>query len=138
MMVEKSPRVGFSDRKISETILAFAEPQLRDLPKEGRIQRVEKALKVAQLVWNAVVLADVLGEKRYLAEARRLMKATSADSTIVEDLVRRKRVVFAEDARLIATVEVRKTTEGFKVQARSSDPFSLPGRSDGEQAPRRK
>jgi len=125
--VEKSARTPFADRKISETFLSFAEPLLQDLPTEGLVQRVDKVLMVAYTVWNAVVIADVLGDDWYLADVRRRLARTPS-ITLVETLISRKRAFFGDDARIIGTYEVRKTVDGFNVRADARDPYTLPRR----------
>jgi hypothetical protein len=124
--MEKSARSRFPDRKISETFLSFAEPLLQELPATGLVRHVENALKVAYAVWNAVVLADALGEDRYLADARHRMGIDPAALVLVETLISRKRALFGDDARLIGTYEVRKTGDGFKVRADARDPYTVP------------
>lgn len=115
--MESKARSHFPDRKISETFLSFAEPLLQDLPAEGLVRHVESALSVAYTVWNAVILADALGEERYLADARHRMRIDPAALVLVETLISRKRALFGDDARLIGTYEVRRTADGFNVRA---------------------
>jgi hypothetical protein len=120
----------FLDRKISETFLSFAEPMFRDMPTDmdGLVPRVDSALKVAYAVWNAVVIADVLGDDSYLADLRRRMGSIPGSPTFVETLIFRKRALFGDDARIIGTYEVYKTADGFNVRADARDPHTLPPR----------
>jgi hypothetical protein len=124
--MEKSARRRFPDRKISETFLSFAEPLLQELPMKAPVRHVEKALSVAYAVWNAVVFADVLGEDRYLADARHRMGIDPVATALVETLISRKRALFGDDARLIGANEVRKTGDGFNVRADARDPYTVP------------
>jgi len=123
--METSARSRFPDRKISETFLSFAEPLLQDLPAKGLVRHVDKALRVAYTAWNAVVFADVLGEDRYLADARQRLGIDPVALALVETLILRKRALFGDDARLIGTYEVRKTADGFNVRADARDPYTV-------------
>lgn len=123
---EKGARGRFRDRKISETFLSFAEPLLQDLPTEGLVPHVEEVLTVAYTAWKAVVIADVLGEDRYLADVRHRLGNDPVTTALVETLVSRKRTLFGDDAGIIGSYEVRKTADGFHVQADARDPYTIP------------
>ncbi len=71
---------------VPEKPRSFAEPLLQDLPAQGLVRHVENALNVAYTVWNAVVLADALGEERYPADARHRMGIDPAALVLVETL----------------------------------------------------
>ena len=116
----------FPDRKISETLLRFARLTPDALPSEAPEGRAREALTVACTVWNAVVFADVLNDHRHLDMVRRLIAGTPEAAVLVEQLIARKRTLFADDERLIGTFEVTRTTEGINVHADARDPHSLP------------
>src|ERR1035441_7876523 len=88
-------------RKISETFLRFAAPILHDLPSEAPEDRAREALQVSFTAWNAVVFADVLNDHRYLNEIRRLTADKPESALLLEQLIARKRALFANDERLI-------------------------------------
>lgn len=96
--------------------------------EQDLIQHVDKALRLAYTVWNAVVLADVLGEDSYLVGLRRLLAGSPGPLALVETLISRKRALFGDDARIIGTYAVRKTAAGFNLQADARDPYTLPSR----------
>jgi hypothetical protein len=79
--------------------LHFADPILHDLPAEAPEQRIQEALRVAFTVWNAVVFADMLNDHRHLDEIRRLTAANPETVLLMEQLVGRKRALFADDGR---------------------------------------
>ena len=116
----------FPDRKISETFLRFAEPVLHGLESEEPERHAQEALQVAYTVWNAVIFADVLNDHHHLDEVRRLLAGTPQGTTLVEQLIARKRALFADDERMIGTFEVRRTEDGINVRADARDPQSLP------------
>ena len=114
------------DRKISETFLDFAEPLLHDLPSEALENRVHEALRVCYTAWNAVIFADVLNDHRHLIEIRRLTADRPEAALLVEQMISRKRALFANDPRLIGDWEVTKTEDGINLHADARDPYSLP------------
>lgn len=116
----------FPDRKISETLLHFAGITPHDLPSHAPERRAREALTVACTVWNAVIFADVLNDHRHLDEARRLIAGTPEAAVLVEQLIVRKRTLFAGDERLIGNFEVTRTKEGINVHAEARNPHSLP------------
>jgi hypothetical protein len=119
-------RAAYPNRKISETFLDFAAPMLDDLPSEAPEQRAKKALEVSFTAWNAVVFADVLNDNRHLEEIRRLTAGNPETALLMEQLIARKRALFADDERLIGTWEVTRTEDGINLRADARDPHSLP------------
>ena len=117
---------AYPNRKISETFLDFAAPLIRDLPSEAPEQRAQKALEVSFTAWNAVVFADVLNDHRHLDEIRRLTADKPETALLMEQLIARKRALFADDERLIGTWDVTRTGDGINLRADARDPHSLP------------
>jgi hypothetical protein len=113
------------DRKISETLLRFAAPLLHDLPSEAPEHRAREALRVSFTAWNAVVFADVLNDHRYLDAIRRLVADKPETALLMEQLIARKRALFADDERLIGNWEVTRTEDGINLRADARDPHSL-------------
>ena len=116
----------FPDRKISETLLHFAGLTPDALPSDAPERRAREALTVACTVWNAVVFADVLNDHAHLDNVRRLIAGTPEAAVLVEQLISRKRALFADDERLIGNFEVTRTEDGINVHAEARDPHSLP------------
>jgi len=116
----------FPDRKISETFLDFAAPIMRDLPSEAPEHRARQALEVAFTVWNAVIFADVLHDHGYLDQIRHLTAGSPETGLLVEQMIVRKRELFADDERMIGDWEVTRTQDGINVRADARDPFTVP------------
>ena len=114
------------DRKISETFLHFAAPLLHDLPSEVPERRAREALRVSFTAWNAVIFADVPNDHRHLNEIRRLTADKPEKALLMEQMIARKRTLFANDARLIGSWEVTHTEDGINLRADARDPHSLP------------
>jgi len=119
-------RPAYPDLKISETFLHFAEPLLHDLDSEAPEQRARVALELSFVAWNAVIFADVLNDHRHLDEVRRLMAEKPENALLMEQLIARKRALFANDERMIGTWEVTRTDDGINLRADARDPYSLP------------
>lgn len=122
-------RTTYPNRKISETFLHFAAPLLDNLSSEAPEQRAEQALEVCFTAWNAVVFADVLNDHRHLDEIRRLTVDRPETALLMEQLIARKRALFADDERMIGTWEVARTEKGINLRADARDPHSLPRNS---------
>jgi hypothetical protein len=116
----------FPNRKISETILDFAGLTPDALPSKAPERRAQEALTVACTVWNAVVFADVLNDPRHLEDVRRRIAGTPQGAVLVEQLIARKRALYADDERLIGDFEVTRTEDGINVHAEARNPHSLP------------
>jgi hypothetical protein len=114
------------DRKISETLLHFAEPVLHDLPSEAPEIRARQALVICFTVWNAVIFADVLDNPQHLDHVRRLTPGRPQAVILTEQLIARKRALFADDERLIGNWEVTRTADGINLWAEARDPHSIP------------
>lgn len=120
------PTLRYPDRKISETFLHFTAPMIHGLPSEAIEHRAREALQVSFTVWNAVIFADVLNDRRYLDEVRHLTAGKPESALIIEELIARKRALFADDERLIGSWEVTRTEQGINLRAEARDPQSLP------------
>lgn len=116
---------GFPNRKISETFLEFAAPLLHTIPGEAPVCEVRKALEVAYTAWNAVIFADVLNNNRYIDQVRRLTASAAEVATLMEQMIARKRELFADDARLIGEWIVKGAEDGINLHADARDPYSL-------------
>ena len=119
-------RTTYRNRKISETFLNFAAPVLDDLPSEAPEHRAREALQVCFTAWNAVVFADVLNDRQHLDEILRLTADNPKAAIFMEQLIARKRALFADDERLIGSWEVTRTEDGINLRADARDPHSLP------------
>jgi hypothetical protein len=119
-------RLIYPNRKIFETFLHFAEPLLHDLPSETPERGAQVALNLSFTVWNAVIFADVLHNRRHLDAIRRLTGESAESALLMEQLIARKRALFADDQRMIGTWEVTRTQDGINLRADARDPYTLP------------
>jgi len=73
-----------------------------------------------------VIFADVLNNHRYIEEIRRLTAGKPEATLLMDQMIARKRSLFADDARLIGNWEVTRTEDGINLHADARDPHSLP------------
>ena len=62
----------------------------------------------------------------YIGEARPLTINTGGPAMLIEQMIARKRELFADDTRLIGNWKVTRTEDGVKLHADARDPHSLP------------
>lgn len=113
--------VSFPQTKISEACLNFAEPLLGIEPQSRTWEEVEGALKLSLLVWNAVVLDTVRGDKRFITEVRERTAQQPSIAALVEEMIARKQTQFGHDLRLVGQYEIleRDGEWRLRVEARS-------------------
>jgi hypothetical protein len=100
-MASRAPRIP--DRKISETLLHFAK-----------------------LTPDSLAFADVLNNDQHLNNVRRRSAGTAGAAVLGEQLIIRKRTMFADDERLIGVFEGMRTEDGLNVYVEAKNPYSLP------------
>jgi len=108
--------------KISEAFLDFASPLIEAAGPEAGNSELEPILKVAFTVWNAVVLDTVNGDTRFIDSVRQATAADPGPSGLVEQMISRKRSVFANDDRLIGNYELYRKDGEWIVRAEARDP----------------
>lgn len=116
-----------SDRKISETLLDFAEPLLKGLGGGPSPHSVREALQIAWTIWNAVVLEQTSGNGAHFAEIRKLMSLQSIPIAFSrpphELLIERKQTIprFTSDHRMMGefTLELREGGWVLRLEART-------------------
>lgn len=93
------------DRKLSESILEFAEPILEPLGPLPDLERARRALDLAVGVWNFHAMATpVWGKPHFLAEARAQMERPGEPpelAMLFESLLERRRALYGNDYRVV-------------------------------------
>jgi len=130
-MKAKQGRRSFPERKISETFLDFAAPLLSAVPKGADKRDSENVLKIAFVVWNAVVYADATNDDRHLSEMRRLLGQDVQSRVICEQMIRRKRELFGKDYWLVGDHKITMEKSGFKLWAEARTPYPDSGNNAG-------
>lgn len=102
--------------KISETLLAFAEPLLGSAPESLTWAEVEGALKLAWTVWNAAVMDATRENPQFLAEMRKLVAQDYPIAQMVEGLITRKQTQFGHDLRLLGEYRIVKRAGEWRLR----------------------
>jgi hypothetical protein len=69
-------------------------------------EEVEKVLRVAFVVWNAVVYDAVHGNTEWVARLRKQVAHDASISALIEALITRQQAVFGHDLRLVGNYGV--------------------------------
>jgi hypothetical protein len=101
--------------KMSDTLVAFAEPLLAGVPETEEGWRA--GLYTAALVWNGVVSG--LAEAELTAQLQRGLGRPLEAPGLVRHLIERKQRLFANDSRLIFDVRAQQHGERVQVMAAS-------------------
>jgi hypothetical protein len=67
----------------------------------------------------------VLNDHRHLEEIRRLTDKSPETALLMEQLIARKRALFADDERMIGAWELTRTEDGINLRAEARDPHSF-------------
>lgn len=112
-------------KKISETFLRFAAPVLSTMPEEATPSEIENVLRVPYMIWNALVFDHASGTDGWLMRVRETIAHSPVGVAIIEDLIDRKRRLFADDNLLIGEFRVTKLGPGeINLWAEARDPYS--------------
>jgi hypothetical protein len=101
--------------KMSDTLVAFAEPLLSGVPETEEGWRA--GLYTAALVWNGVVSG--VAEAELAAQLQRGLGRPLEAPGLVRHLIERKQHLFAHDSRLIFDVRTQQQGERVHVMAAS-------------------
>ena len=99
--------------KISETLVAFAEPLLANVPESE--ERWGPRLHTAALVWNGLVSG--MSDTEIAAVLQRELDPQIDALELVRGLTARKQRLFAEDQRFIFDVRTQQTGVRVHVMA---------------------
>jgi len=121
-MPRKSQLKHFPDRKISETFLEFAQPLLLMLGPDATEEQMEAPLKLAFTAWNAVVYEVANGDTRFLDMLHELTAAEPEVTAIMEQMIARKRNLYADDYRVIGQFKLTRKNGEVRLWAEARDP----------------
>ena len=114
------------DRKISETFLDFASPLVEMMPDDASTASIQRVLKIACAVWNAMIFEDVKGDDHYMLRLRELMANDPVLDVLATELIGRKRAIFSDDIRLIGDYRVTRKHGELRLWAEARDPHTIP------------
>jgi hypothetical protein len=107
-------------RKISDTLVDFAQPMLELAPPDATAADIEQRLRIVVLLWNAVVIDEADPSQDFLSGIRRTVGQAPFPGvpSLIELLIERKQRDFADDRRLIGHFSVRSDPDGgFTIRA---------------------
>ena len=114
-------------QKLSDTLVAFAEPLLQVTGPKTPIAMVRNALEMAMIAWNAVVLNEWGKPGDFLAFVRKTISSEDAELVPFFDmLAERKKRFFSGDLRGIGDIKVTRKRNGdlqVKVEERALETF---------------
>ena len=114
----------FPDRKISETLIDFAQPIVTMIDEHTNEEDIRSGFMIAVTVWNAHVFDTVHGDQSYLAQLRERLQGDQGVHPLIETLIRRKREQFADDMRAIGDCTVTWRSGDLHVWAEARDPYT--------------
>jgi hypothetical protein len=112
-------------KKISETFLRFAAPVLSTMPEGATPSEIENVLRVPHMIWNALVLDQASGTTDWLTRVRQSIAHSHGGVAVIEDLIDRKRRLFADENLLIGEFRVTRVGPGkINLWAEARNPYS--------------
>jgi len=107
-----------STKKISQTLIEYAEPLIQELHKGYSQRDLESTLKLATVVWNASVMDQWHNTAKNITAVRQqFIGADPLMTGIVELLIARKAQLFAGDIRAITNETVAIKNGEFVIRA---------------------
>jgi hypothetical protein len=118
--------VSFPDRKISETFLEFPQPLLEAerLPTQ---EEAEAALKIAFVVWNAVVQNAVSGNTGWVTILHDQVASIPQVAAVTEGMIQRKKTLYSNDLRLVGEYTLEMKNEEWRLRVEARGPSANPG-----------
>jgi hypothetical protein len=115
---------GGPEGKISATFIDFASPLIETAGPDIGGPELQAILKLAFTVWNAVVFDTVNGDSRFVDDIRQATASDPGATSLVEQLIWRKRKHFADDDRVIGNYQLREEDETWILRAETRGPRS--------------
>lgn len=113
----------FPTRKISETLIDFAQPFLAVVDTQMPQETIRQGFDIAVAIWNVFVMDRVNGNCNYQAMLRKQLGNEWEENPLIRALVDRRMKHFADDMRFIAEHRVSFDAGGYKVWAAAKDPY---------------
>jgi len=114
--------VSFPDRKISEAFLEFAEPLLEKEGAPPTPEEAEKVLRLAFVVWNAVVYDTVHGNTEWVTRVRNQVAHQPPIAAFTERLIERKKNLFGHDLRLVGEYKIIEKDGEWRLRVEARTP----------------
>jgi hypothetical protein len=122
----KKKNLNLSNRKISETFLNFSSPLIDSIGEDATKYQVEQVLKITYTVWNAIILDEVKGITNHISMLRQTVENDPMSSALIEQLIDRKKKMFADDLRVIGEYSLTQKKGEWRLRADARDPSTIP------------
>lgn len=116
-------KTKFPTRKISETLIDFAQPFLAHVDSAMPQETIRQGFDIAVAIWNVFVMGRVNGNSDYQAMLRKQLGSQWEENPLIRALADRRMKHFANDMRFIAEHRVSFDAGGYKVWAATKDPY---------------
>lgn len=113
---------GSVEGKISAAFLDFASPLIDAAGPDAGNSELTPILTLAFTAWNAVVLDRVNGDTQFVDAIRLTTAGNPGSAALMELLLERKRLLFADDERLIGNYELLQEDGEWVLRAEARDP----------------
>jgi hypothetical protein len=113
------------ERKISETFIDFSMPLLDAIGDGATKQQFDSVLRITYSVWNAVNFDSIKNGTKYVMMLRQAMEKDFIGSTIIEELILRKRNEFGADLRLIGEYSLKMVKGEMSLRAEVRNPSGI-------------
>ncbi len=117
----------FPNRKISETLIEFAQPILAIIDSQTTEERIRMGLSIAVGVWNVYVFDAANENDRFRQMLKQCVGSQWETNPLLRKLVERRTQLFRDDMRLIGDFKVRFDGSELRIWAEARDPFSNTG-----------
>ena len=100
--------------KLSQNVLEFGKAILNELPEEYSRQELEAAMSLVVTVWNAIIVDTSNNDKTFETDLiSRFENEPKEIQLTIKRLIKRKKVKFKNDPRLVGEHSVKDTIDGY-------------------------
>ena len=100
--------------KLSQNVLEFGKAIINELPEGYSRKELEAALTLIVTVWNAVIIDTNNNDKVFEKDLiSRLENEPKEAQLAIKRLIKRKKVKFKNDLRLVGDNSVKDTMDGY-------------------------
>jgi len=103
--------------KISQTFIDFVKPLMSIVDQNTTEDQIKDAFQIAYTVWNGVIMDSVNQDDHYIKRLYQLVPKHSEYTELLDQLILRKKTLFAEDKRLIGNYKVTYKDGDLHVRA---------------------
>ena len=114
----------FPTRRISETLLDFAEPVMSVFDGQATDEQLHKGLTLAVTIWNCFVLDGARGTTTYQDMIRARFGDAWKSQPILREHVERRQKLFHDDMRAISDFQVYRKNGELRIRAEARSPYS--------------